>query len=71
MSAAADALDQQLHGVDDRSKTTYQFIESTSIELYGKPNDYAVEVMNKVAGSGIPVHIYPHYLGGFVHIQPG
>jgi hypothetical protein len=65
----ADALDLQLQGADDRSKVTYQFIEPTSIEIYGTPSKYALEMMNKVAGSGIDVSIYPQYIGGFIRLQ--
>ncbi len=62
----ADALDDQLRGADDRSKVTYQFIEPTSIEIYGFPGDFAIEMMKKVAGSGIKVSISPRFIGGFI-----
>jgi hypothetical protein len=66
---SADALDLQLQGADTRSKAAYQFIEPTSIEIYGTPNPYALEMMEKVAGSGIAVSIKPGFIGGF--IRPG
>ena len=62
----ADALDDQLRGADDRSKVTYQFIEPTSVEIYGSPGDFAIEMMKKVAGSGINVSISPGFIGGFI-----
>jgi quinol monooxygenase YgiN len=62
----AEALDLQLQGADQRSRAAYQYIEPTAIEIYGAPNPYALEMMNKVAGSGIPVSIEPQYLGGFI-----
>ncbi len=61
----AEALDRQLQGADSRSKTAYQFIEPTAVEIYGKPNDYALEMMKKVAGAGIKVDMYPQFSGGF------
>jgi hypothetical protein len=66
----AEALDQQLQGADNRSKVAYQFIEPTSIEIYGTPNRYALEMMKKVAGSGIEVSIYPGFAGGFIRGMP-
>jgi hypothetical protein len=66
----AEALDQQLQGSDDRSKLTYQFIEPTHIEIYGSPNDHALEMMKKVAGSGISVSIKPRFTGGFIRHNP-
>jgi hypothetical protein len=63
----AAALDLQLQGSDERSREAYRFIEPTAIEIYGTPNAYALEMMKKVAGSGIQVRITPQYLGGFLH----
>ena len=63
---SADALDQQIQGADERSKKTYEFIEPTSIEIFGIPNPATVEMMKKIAGSGIIVRINPNYMGGFI-----
>jgi hypothetical protein len=62
----AQALDLQLQGADDRSKITYQFIEPTSVEIYGQPGEFAIQMMKKVAGSGITVSIFPQFIGGFM-----
>ena len=67
----AEAMDQQLQGADERSKAAYRFIEPTRIEIYGTPNNYAMEMMKKVAGSGIDVSVYPQFIGGFVRPKPG
>ena len=67
----ADGLDQQLQGADQRSKAAYLFIEPTYIEIYGTPSSYALEMMKKVAGSGIKVQIYSEYLGGFIRTRSG
>jgi hypothetical protein len=67
----AEALDLQLQGADDRSKVTYKFIEPTSIEIYGSPNNYALAMMKKVAGSGIAVSIMPQFIGGFIRPKSG
>ena len=62
----ADALDLQIQGADERSKKTYTFIEPTSIEIFGTPNPTTLEMMKKIAGSGIVVKITPNYTGGFI-----
>ena len=67
----AEALDLQLQGADDRSKITYQFIEPTRLEIYGQPGEFAIQMMKKVAGSGIPVDILPEYIGGFMRPRSG
>ena len=62
----AEALDLQLLGADQRTKITYNFIEPTSIEIYGIPNHFAIDMMKKVAGSGVDVSIKPKFIGGFI-----
>lgn len=62
----ADGLDGQLQGADSRSKAAYQFIEPAGVEIYGTPNLYAMEMIDKVAGSGIDVSLHPQYIGGFI-----
>lgn len=67
----AEAMDHQLQGADERSKLTYKLIEPTSFEIYGTPSDYAMEMLKKVAGSGIDVSINPQFIGGFIRSKPG
>ena len=62
----ADALDLQIQGADERSKKTYEFIEPIGIEIFGIPNPATLEMMKKIAGSGVVVSISPNYLGGFI-----
>ena len=61
-----DALDQQIQGADERSKKTYEYIQPTAIEIFGRPNPSTLEKMKKIAGSGITVSINPYYSGGFI-----
>jgi hypothetical protein len=61
-----DAMDRQLQGADERSKRTYEFIEPTSVEIYGMPSAFALEMMKKVAGAGIEVTIKPQFIGGYI-----
>lgn len=67
----AEAMDLQLQGSDERSKATYKFIEPTSMEIYGTPSNYAMEMIKKVAGSGIEVNLNPQMIGGFVRPKSG
>lgn len=62
----SEALDLQLQGADLRTKATYKFIEPTSIEIYGTPNHFALEMMKKVAGPGVDVSVKPKFIGGFI-----
>jgi hypothetical protein len=67
----AEGLDLQLQGADQRSKIAYQFIEPASIEIYGTPGNFALEMMKKVAGSGISVSIKPQFISGFIRPKSG
>ena len=67
----AEAMDQQLQGADERSKAVYRFIEPTRVVIYGTPNSYAMEMMKKVAGSGIEVSVNPQFIGGFIRPKSG
>jgi hypothetical protein len=68
---SAGAMDLQLQGADVRSKAAYQFIEPTSIEIYGTPSDFSMEMMEKVSGSGIDVSVNPLFIGGFIRTKSG
>ena len=68
---SAEAMDRQLQGADERSKVAYKFIEPTSIEIYGTPSSFSMEMMKKVAGSGIAVSINPEFIGGFFRMKSG
>lgn len=62
----AEALDLQIQGADERSKKTYELIEPTGIEIFGRPSPATLERMTKIAGSGVAVKISPNYTGGFI-----
>jgi len=64
--SGAEAMDIHLQGASDRSKRTYEFIEPVSIEVYGRPNPSTIELMKKIAGSGISLSVDPQLIGGFV-----
>lgn len=68
---SAEAMDLQLQGADERSKVAYRFIEPTSIEIYGTPSTFAMEMLKKVAGSGIDVNVKPQFIGGFIRPKAG
>jgi hypothetical protein len=62
----AESMDFQLTGVDERSKITCQFLEPTSIEIYGTPSHNAINIMKKVAGYSIEVNVNPQFIDGFI-----
>ncbi|UCF95830.1 MAG: hypothetical protein JSV89_11655 [Spirochaetaceae bacterium] len=63
---SAEAMDIHLQRADERSKAAYRLIEPVSVEIFGAPNKYAMEMMNKTAGSGIDVAVKSQFIGGFI-----
>lgn len=64
--SSADAMDAHLQGSGERSKKTYEFVAPVSIETFGTPNASTMEMMKKIAGSGVVLSVNPHYIGGFI-----
>ena len=64
--SSADAMDAHLQGSSERSKKTYEFVAPVSIETFGTPNASTMEMMKKIAGSGVVLSVNPHYIGGFI-----
>jgi quinol monooxygenase YgiN len=68
---SAEAMDAHLQGADERSRVAYRFIAPVSIEIYGMPSGFAMEMIKKVAGSGIDVSVIPQFIGGFMRLKSG
>jgi hypothetical protein len=68
---SAEMMDLQLQGADQRSRAAYQFIEPTAMEIYGTPSTFTLEMIKKVAGSGISVAVHPQFVGGFIRPTSG
>ena len=62
----ADAMDVHLKGATERSKRAYEFIEPISIEIFGTPSSDTLEMLKKIAGSGISLSVNPQFIGGFL-----
>lgn len=61
-----EGMDAQLMGSDQRSRAAYAFIEPFAMEIYGKPSEYSLAMIQKVAGADISVRLFPMQLGGFI-----
>ena len=53
--------------VGDRAREAYaQTLEATTgIQVFGTPTGNILRTLQQQAGSGVPLSIYPHHLGGF------
>jgi hypothetical protein len=62
----AESMEFQIMGVDAHSKVTCQYLEPTRIEIYGAPNDNTIDIMRKVIGLSIEVHVNPQFIDGYI-----
>lgn len=62
----AEAMDQHLHGADERSAQAYQFLEPLEIDVYGSPSPGAVAEIEALAGRGVNVTVMIESIGGYV-----
>jgi quinol monooxygenase YgiN len=67
----ADAMDRHMEGVIERSRQADEFIESTSMEIYGMPNDNTLQMFKSIAASGLSVRFRQHYVGGYLRPSAG
>lgn len=62
----AEAMDVHFQGSDERSKQAYKFMKPISMKIYGSPNDGVLEMLKKIAESGVTVSFDTDHLGGFL-----
>src|ERR1700676_1064815 len=62
-----DSMAFHMEVVRERAERAYmETLESTtSIQVYGTPTSAILEMLARSAGSGVPVTVKPHHLGGF------
>ena len=65
----ADAMELHMQGVGDRAKGAYEFLESVSLEVYGRPTDAILEMMKQIAGSGVTLSVNPQRVGGYIRLK--
>ena len=67
----ARAMEQHMVGIGEKARASYEMIESRGLELYGTPRAGTLEMMQQIAGMGVPVTIWPDAVGGYVRLQAG
>jgi hypothetical protein len=67
----ADSMEFHIQMIRERAARAYaETLEATtSIQVYGTPSDSILEMLKQQAGSGIPMSIKPHHLGGFTRLK--
>lgn len=70
-----DAASMEYHMglISERIREAYaQTLEATTrLQVFGMPTGNILRMLDQLAGSGIPLSIYPHHLGGFTRTPEG
>ena len=63
-----DSMAFHMEVVAERAASAYaETIDATtSIQVFGMPSTAVVEMLRRQAGSGVPLSVKPHHLGGFI-----
>ena len=66
--ADAESMAFHLEAVAERAARAYaETLEATTgIQVFGAPSNPVIEMLRRQAGSGVPLNVKPHHLGGFV-----
>jgi quinol monooxygenase YgiN len=67
----AEAMDLHFQGVDERAKKAFEFIEIIRYEIYGRPSDMVLEMMQQFAGSNIVLDLNLEHMGGYLRLKSG
>jgi hypothetical protein len=64
----AESMAYHMEVVRERAARAYaETLDATSnIQVFGTPTDAILEMLRQSVGSGVRIHVKPHYLGGFV-----
>ena len=63
----AASLEHHMSLISERIRDAYAqtLAATTRFQLYGIPTGNILRMLDQLAGSGVPLNIYPHHLGGF------
>ena len=69
----AASLEYHMSLISERITDAYaQTLDATTrFQVFGIPTGNILRMLDQLAGSGIPLNIYPHHLGGFTRMPEG
>jgi hypothetical protein len=67
----AQAMDRHMEGVAERASRAEEFLEFQLLEVYGRPSDNVVQMMQRAPDSGVTFRLRPEYLSGYMRLASG
>ena len=66
----ADAMGRHLEGVQERTGTAVEFIQTTGYEIYGAPSEPVLDAMRGFAtAEGVPLQVQTDHIGGYLRTR--
>jgi quinol monooxygenase YgiN len=69
--ADAEAMETHMRGMGDAAKKAFEFVQVYRVEVFGKPTDMVMGIMQQMVGSGVEFKITPQAIGGFMRLKSG
>jgi hypothetical protein len=69
----AESMQFHMNVVRERAASAYAetLDATTTVQVFGTPDDAILQVLRQQAGSGVDIRVKPHRLGGFTRIAAG
>jgi hypothetical protein len=65
----AEAMELHMRGLGELPKRALGFMEITSLQIYGTPTEATMQIMKKIAGSGVALTIKSQPIGGYIRLK--
>jgi hypothetical protein len=65
----AQAMETHMLGVDESARRALELAEIVSFEIYGRPSDKTLDMMQRAGGGGIAVSTRPQPIGGYIRFK--
>jgi len=67
----AESMELHMQGVGELAEKAFDFMEIVSFEIYGRPSDGLLEMMMRIAGTGVTLSVKPQPVGGYIRLKSG
>jgi hypothetical protein len=67
----AESMAHHMEGADDRAQGAAEYLEFDRFELYGKPDEATMQMLEQSAESGIKLSVRPEYISGYIRLDSG
>lgn len=65
----AQAMEAHMEGVGERAERAAEFLEFQLLEVYGRPSDKVLQMMQQAPESGVTFRLRPEHLSGYIRLE--